>query len=301
VLRQMNDEIGNIVSWFFDKINHPILENYFIKDNNNWDALCSSLHILNDLERPKQIFDQLESLDYLSAIGIMQTMYIEQDSVKTLRDSILESQSTFDLNDYNEIRFLRNEAFGHPSSKSKRGKGNGKSRHFFDIIDSYAQIIKVTNWNKESDIDSATFDISQLVKDNSEITVKYLKEIQQLLKDKFDSKMKEYKVQFSKVFQNDGYIFSKLITKENDFVLIGMFKGLYDEFLSVKEGLTERNVFDEFAVDFNVIDFLFKKVFDVIQTQTHRDIEFYTYSTCLRDKFMDFKKSLQDLDKIFNN
>ena len=47
----MTDEekISELVSWFFSKINHPIIGNIYMDNSQNWDALCASLTILNDL------------------------------------------------------------------------------------------------------------------------------------------------------------------------------------------------------------------------------------------------------------
>jgi hypothetical protein len=89
---EVEAQIQGKVNRFFAWINYPIIQNYYIKDLQNWDALCASLHILNDLQRPKNEYYSLETVNYLEVIGIMQTLYIEQDSMQTLKNALLENK-----------------------------------------------------------------------------------------------------------------------------------------------------------------------------------------------------------------
>ncbi len=47
---EIEKNIEEHVNWFFNKINISIIENYYIENLQNWDALCASLTILNDLQ-----------------------------------------------------------------------------------------------------------------------------------------------------------------------------------------------------------------------------------------------------------
>lgn len=292
------EEITKKVREFFSWINLPIVQNYYIKDLQNWDALCASLHILNDLQRPKNEYYNLKSINHLETIGIMQTLYIEQDSMQTLQNAILEKKyDGFKLNKYDKVRDTRNKVFGHPSDKKT---GNIKTRHFFDIKDSKKQIIKHLYWGTEKEIESEDFIILDLVIENSKSTLAYLQEIEQNFKSKFNNIMDNYTVKFNNLFPRAGYTFEKLLTKENDDIVIDPYGETIDnEIDKVKEGLIERNILEKFAKEIEVLEFLSSKLKSLFYKQTYKDIEFYTYATTLSDNIRKISEELKEIDKVF--
>jgi division protein CdvB (Snf7/Vps24/ESCRT-III family) len=290
-------QIKNKVHQFFDWINRPVVQNFYIKDLQNWDALCASLHILNDLQRPKYEYYALESINHLEAIGIMQTIYIEQDSMQTLRNALLEIKyDGFKLNNYDEVRDTRNKVFGHPSDKKT---GTIKTRHFFDIIDKNEQRIKHLYWGTIKEIDSEEFKINELVLKNSQVTLDYLQEIEKEFKEKFKEIMAKYTVQFDDIFKGANYTFEKLLTKDNDNVVIEPYEGTIDnEIEKVKTGLLERNLTEEFKREIEVLEFLSAKLKPLFYKQTYKDIEFYTYASTLIENIRKLEKELKNIDNL---
>ena len=290
-------QIKNKVHQFFDWINRPVIQNYYIKDLQNWDALCASLHILNDLQRPKSEYYALESINHLEAIGIMQTLYIEQDSMQTLQNAFFENKyDGFKLNNYNKVRDTRNKVFGHPSDKKT---GTIKTRHFFDIIDKKEQRIKHLYWGTIKEIDSEEFNIDELVLENSQVTFDYLKEIENKFKEKFKEIMAKYTVQFDTIFKGANYTFEKLLTKENDDIVIEPYEETIDkEIEKVKMGLRERNLLEDFKIEIEVLEFLSAKLKPLFYKQTYKDIEFYTYASTLIDNIRKLEKELKNIDKL---
>lgn len=290
-------KIKNKVHQFFDWINRPIIQNYYIKDLQNWDALCASLHILNDLQRPKSEYYALESINHLEAIGIMQTLYIEQDSMQTLQNALFENKyDGFKLNNYDKVRDTRNKVFGHPSDKKT---GSIKTRHFFDIIDHKEQTIKHLYWGTIKEIDSEEFKINELVQENSQVTFDYLQEIEKEFIQKFKEIMANYTVQFDAIFKGANYTFEKLLTKENDDIVINPYEDTIDkEIEKVKIGLSERNLLEEFKRQIEVLEFLSAKLKPLFYKQTYKDIEFYTYASTLIDNIRKLEKELKNIDKL---
>ena len=281
---------------FFDWINNPIVENYYIKDIQNWDAICASLHILKDLQRPKDEYFALGSINHLEAIGIMQVLFIEQDSVQTLKNAVSEKKfDGFKLNKYDAVRTTRNDSFGHPTD---RGYKNSKTRHFFDIIDEKEQIVKHLFWGTEKEIESDKFVISDLVRENSETTLAYLSEIEEEIKNKFQNVMKVFKVKFDGFSQGVSHAFSKLLTKANDLSAIDLFNNVDQEIVRIKSGLLERNLFqDEYKRDIEVLEFLSGKLKPLLNSQTKDDIEFYTYVSTMNKNLRELSGKLRELDK----
>jgi len=290
-------QIKNKINQFFDWINRPIIQNYYIKNSQNWDALCASLHIINDLQRPKTEYYALETINHLEVIGIMQTIYIEQDSIQTLRNALLECKfDGFKLNNYNRVRDKRNKVFGHPSDKKT---GTIKTRHFFDIIDEKEQSIKHLYWGTIKEIDSEEFKITELVLENSQITFNYLQEIEKEFKNKFKEIMAKYSVQFDAIFKGANYTFEKLLTKENDELVINTYEVTIDkEIEKAKKGLIERNLMEEFKSEIEVLEFLSQKLKPLFNKQTYKDIEFYTYASTLIENIRNLERKLKKIDKL---
>lgn len=294
------EQIVKLVSKFFSLINHPIIQNYYIKDLQNWDALCASLHIIKDLQRPKKEYFDLKEINHLEAIGIVQTLYIEQDSMQTLRNAILEEKyDGFKLNKYDKVRDTRNKVFGHPSEKSHKIPTKIKTRHFFDIKDSKKQTIKHLYWGTVKGIESEEFIILDLVIENSKATLAYLQEIEQDFKLKLKEIMDNYTVKFDKIFDRASYTFDKLLTKENDsFVIDPYGETIDDEIKKVKTGLVERDILENFELEIEVLQFLSNKLKPLFHQQTYKDIEFYTYASTLSDNISEISKKLKEIDKI---
>ncbi|GGK25488.1 hypothetical protein GCM10007962_19670 [Yeosuana aromativorans] len=294
----LEKEIRERISCFFDLINHPQIQNHYIKNPENWDALCASLHIIRDLQRPKEEYQSLESINYLESIGIIQTIYMEQDSIETLKFAITEQKRSnyFILSEYKKIRDLRNQVFGHPSDKNA---GNYKTRHFFDIENNQSQLIKHLFWGTEKEIESENFIISNLIEENSKITIAYLEEFKKEIKLKFEKIMDNYKIKFDSLFKSASYTFEKLLTKENDRITIDSYHSVDDDIKKVKQGLKERKILEEYEQKIGVLEFLSKKLKTLLGNQTYKDIEFYTYASILNDKIRELTKELKKVDKIF--
>lgn len=293
----VEEQIGKKVSEFFSWINLPIVQSHYIKDLQNWDALCASLHIVSDLQRPKSEYYSLKSINHLEAIGIMQTIYIEQDSIQTLKNAILENKNgNFFLNNYDNVRSIRNKVFGHPSDKSS---GKIKTRHFFDIVDNNKQLIKHLYWGTVNEIESENFIIADLVLENSKATFAYLQEIEQDFKLKFKEIMNKYTVKFDDIFKGASYTFEKLLTKENDEIVINPYEEtINQEIKKVKNGLIERAIYEDFEREIQVLQFLSDKLKALFYHQTYNDIEFYTYASTLSDNIRKIGKKLKEIDKI---
>jgi hypothetical protein len=294
---EIENKIESKIKDFFQWINLSIVQNYYIKNNQNWDAICASLHIINDLQRPKREYYSIKSINHLEIIGIMQTIYIEQDSIQTLKNSILEiSNHKFSLTKYDKVRNIRNKIFGHPSDKSN---GKIKTRHFFDIEDKKTQLIKHLYWGTEAEIEGENIILPELIKENSNNTLLYLNEIEENLKNKFKEMMNNYKIKFENLFRHSSYTFEKILTKNNDTIAINSFDvTIYQEIENAKNGLIERNIYENFEKEIEVMLFLSNMLKKLFYEQTFEDIEFYTYASVLFEKVNSLKMELKKIDKI---
>lgn len=293
------ENIQKLVSWFFDKINIPVIEGQYINNLQNWDALCASLTILNDLQRSKVEYYDLGKVNHLEAIGIMQTIYIEQDCMLTFHNAILEKSQENYLENYSEIRSLRNEVFGHPSKKAKQKKPKLYSRHFFDIMNAKTQNLKIINWKATGDIDSYQFVLTDKVNENSRITREYLENIKSAFIAKIESKMNDYKVNTVELFKGANYLFEKLLTKQNDRIVINTYHTIDEDLEKAKQALVERNIYDDYQKEHEALVFFSSQLKPLFYIQTYTDVEFYAYASSLRKGIHSFKKSLAEIDDHF--
>lgn len=294
---EIENQIESKIKDFFKWINLPIVQKYYIKHGQNWDAICASLHIINDLQRPKYEYYSIKSINHLETIGIMQTIYIEQDSVQTLQNSILERiNQKFSLSKYDKIRNIRNKIFGHPSEKSN---GKMKTRHLFDIENKKTQLIKHIYWGTEEEAGSENIIITDIVKENSCITLLYLNEIEENFKNKFKEIMDNYNIKFENLFRHSLYTFEKILTKNNDTIAINSFdETIHQEIENARKGLIERDIYENFEKEIEVMLFLSNNLKKLFFNQTFEDIEFYTYASVLSEKVNSLKAELKQIDKF---
>ena len=286
-------QIEALTGWFFDRINTPVIEGLYIHDAMVWDAICASLTILGDLQRAKSEYLELQSINHLEAIGIMQATYIEQDCVLNLQNALLGKNDKAALPDYKWIRDLRNEAFGHPSERKKKGTF---SRHFFDIADKGRQLIKIINWEGDGDINSAHIALPQIVQENSKITINYLQNLKQDFIAKIKLQMKSYQTELTGLFQGANYIFEKLLSKKHDRIVIDTFNHIDEDIQKSVEGLTERKLLEIYQRDIDVIKFFSDKLKPLFNVQTYEDVEFYAYAISLRRELDALRRSFKNIE-----
>ena len=286
-------QIKELTGWFFDRINMPIIEGLYIGNEMVWDALCASLTILGDLQRAKTEYLELSSVNHLETIGIMQTVYIEQDCILNLQNAILGKNDKAALPNYKKIRDLRNEAFGYPSERKQKGTF---SRHFFDIADEQKQLIKIINWEGTGDINSAHISLPQIIDENSKITINYLTVIKQEFVNKINTQMKSYQIQLTDLFRGVSYTFEKLLTKQHDRIVIDTYYSIEDDIKKAVDGLTERKLIGLYERDIDVIIFFSDKLKALFNVQTYLDVEFYAYAISLRRQLEGLIKSFKEIE-----
>jgi len=105
-------------------IEEPRLKYQLTSNNINWNRLCSSLDVIRDSQRAlgyykKSNFPNNRGGQYFYICGLLQTLCMQQDAV---RDLSLPLGVTIKFHrDYpklHKIRNIRNDAIGHPTSRS---------------------------------------------------------------------------------------------------------------------------------------------------------------------------------------
>lgn len=99
-----------------------------------WDQLCSCLDVIGDSELAIAAYLDREfggsiGEHYLAVYGLLQALFLQQDAVINLEDSLGIQDTIYNYPRLKEIREVRNASIGHPTKKD-RPKSQPTSYHF---------------------------------------------------------------------------------------------------------------------------------------------------------------------------
>lgn len=165
-----------------DFINEPRKQFNLLKNPKFWNQLCSSLDVIGDSDLAidayiNSEFGKDDGEKYLSLYGVLQALFLQQDAVTNLCESLGFQNNLIANPKLKEIRDIRNDSIGHPT---KRGKY--KSYHFISriTIEKFGfQLISDYENNKTTIRDISVIDlIKEQRKDLSEILKKVINDLQ---------------------------------------------------------------------------------------------------------------------------
>jgi len=107
-------------------INTPEVENILTQNTPEWNQFCSSLDTIQDTDiaidsYKKMKFPKDMGRRYINLYGLLQALFVQQNAVETLCESIGITFCANDISDLHYVRDIRNKSTGHPT---KRGKKN---------------------------------------------------------------------------------------------------------------------------------------------------------------------------------
>jgi len=229
-------------------INKPRKRFNLLKNHKFWNQLCSSLDVIEDSDLAIAAYTNSEfSTDdgekYLRLYGVLQALFLQQDAVTNLCESLGLPNNLTSHPKLKEIRDIRNDSIGHPTKR-----GNYKSYHFISrvtITKLDFQLISNYENNKTTFRDISVID---LVKEQERYLSKILKEVINVLeteekahKEKF--KMKKLEAVFPNTF---SYYIEKIFEKiekskhaEFGLMYVKLVKEVMDK---LKESLQERGI-----------------------------------------------------------
>ncbi len=121
-----------------DFINNP-RKHYELRQNKAlFSQLCSSLDVIEDTEEAiaaytTKEFGESKSAHYLAVYGLLQAIYVQQDAVINLCESLGIRERIDNYPKLKEVRETRNDIVGHPTKRYPR-KGQPTSYHHISRI-----------------------------------------------------------------------------------------------------------------------------------------------------------------------
>jgi len=222
-------------------ITRPRRKYVLLRNNALWNQLLSCLDVIEDSQEAIKAysageFGKNKGEEYLAIYGLLQAIYVQQDAVRNLGESL---KIPIELKNYPtlmNIREIRNDSIGHPTKRDppKRGKkgdgGKGKS-----ISYSYHFISQTTLCRKGFQLHSYYADGELKVKDILIINLiadqkKYISEILISIVNKLEQEEAAHKEKFraeklASIFPNSlDYHFQKLLesTEREELKALGL-------------------------------------------------------------------------------
>ncbi len=154
-----------------DLVNSHPRQTKLLKDSRNWQKLCSSMDTIEDVEEAINEYQRLPEFSdigsgYLYLYGLFQTMYVQQDAIRSLSKVLLKENINFkkDYPNLFKVREIRNDIFGHPTDSDSDRKSHIISRitmtkASFDVLDYYDDCNKFRTINVLKAIEQQSKDI----------------------------------------------------------------------------------------------------------------------------------------------
>lgn len=308
------ENIDKLSSKISDYINIGRVQNKLIQNKKNWNQICSSLDVLEDTTYAissyiNDSFPNDDGLKYIYIYGILQSLFLQQDSLRHLTCALLSlNEKEYKVNDELEkIRNIRNEAIGHPTNK-----GGGKSFHY---------ISRITIEKNGFDLLSSFSDKDDIYKevriiDVINIQLKIIVEDLKILLKKLEEKVMEHKNKFNEVklsdfLNNTDYsiqkIFEALYIKDESkkSIYISRIKTLRERYLKIEKELKDRDILpnDFWNDELEKVKYIFDSLEDYFNSNkrnfTSNDI--FIFLSFLRDKNKELLEELKNIDEKYLN
>ncbi len=168
-----------------DLINTPIMQSPLLKNHALWNQLCSCLDVIEDSESAidaylDREFGESVGEHYLAVYGLLQALFIQQDAVINLCESLSTLETIDNYPRLEKIRGVRNDTIGHPT---KRGTKNKPTYHFISRPTLTYDGFQHVSFDSNGKPDSEDVRISDLITDQktclSEILTSAISELEQ--------------------------------------------------------------------------------------------------------------------------
>jgi len=193
-----NQKIREQVSKIRRFINIPH-KHYELRQNKAmFSQLCSSLDVIEDTEDAitaytENDFGEIKPLNYLLMYGLLQSIYVQQDAVINLCESLGTSDKINNYPNLKEIRDVRNDTVGHPTKRDHK-KGNRVSYHHVTQLTLNKSGFTLTSYYSDGSPEQfRKIDIPELIAEQN----KYISEILSNLIRNLEAEEKAHKEKFS--------------------------------------------------------------------------------------------------------
>ncbi|NHJ39314.1 MAG: hypothetical protein FK731_04720 [Asgard group archaeon] len=305
------DRLSTLEQSVREFINTTRYQTELLKNLDNWNQICSSLDTIGDTlysieDYINAEYPESEGLKYIFTYGILQALFIQQDSMQNLSEAFeLQYERSEKLK---KIRALRNAAIGHPT------KNQVKKVTYYN----YISRITLQKWGftllRSSEEDRTEFmDVNLLsileeqiheIENSYRILVEKLNKDDRMHREKYKDKLladifpSSMRYSFEKVSQG---IHSP--SNSNRFFGLSMLNSIEKTYTKFEDALRERNELDDYtSYDLDeykhAIAVLKSYLSDENEIMQEKDARIYCFY--LSEQHKHFEKQAEEIDSQYN-
>ena len=160
-------------------VNIPTIQQTLKKDGVLWNQMCSCLDVIEDTELAintyfnKKCGESAEEC-YLAVYGLLQALFVQQDAVINLCESLGIPNPLNRYPQLGKIRKVRNDSVGHPT---RRGAANKPSYHFISRPTLTHDGFQHLSIDSNGKLDFEDISIPDLIKDQEAYLSEILKSV----------------------------------------------------------------------------------------------------------------------------
>jgi hypothetical protein len=298
-------------------INKPRKQFNLLKNRKFWNQLCSSLDVIEDSDLAidayiNSEFGKDDGEKYLRLYGVLQALFLQQDAVTNLCESLGLPNSLTSYPKLKEIRDIRNDSIGHPTKR-----GNYKSYHFISrvsITKSGFQLISYYGNNKTKVRDVLVID---LVKEQRKYLSKVFKNVIKIMKAEEKAHKEKFKMEkleavfpdtlsyyIEKILENIG----KLDRPELGLVHVTLVKKVMDKLKGTlqKRGI-EIDTYDSIKFLYELLEYPIielKLYFNKLTAKEEpriNDKTAYIFTYFIKEKLYELKEITKEIDDKYSS
>lgn len=180
-------------------VNKPLTKIILIKNSANWNQLCSCLVVIEDSELAIEAyiskkFDKNIGGNYLAVYGLLQALFIQQDAVRHLCESLEMANPLKNCSKLQDIRNIRNSSIGHPTKKD-RPKNQPTSYNFISQPTLTKDGFQLVSFFSNGTSKFKDISIRKLVKDQNTCLSEIFVQVIRKLKDEEKAHKENFKME----------------------------------------------------------------------------------------------------------
>ncbi|NIT13642.1 MAG: hypothetical protein GTN99_05200 [Candidatus Dadabacteria bacterium] len=307
------DDVYDLLREIRDFINKPRIKEELFKNKPLFYQLCSCMDMVADCQSAIDAFGKRGKKEspkgevYLEIFGLLQSLFLQQDAVLNLAESL---QFEVDLKEYprlKEIREIRSDAAGHPTKRDRR---DPPSWNFIIQHSMGYESFEVVRWHAPEGHTNIAVKTKDIISDQRE----YIVEILQKTHSEIKRRDSEYKAKFKMKKIEDifpgtmGYMCEKMgsAIEHLDEMNLGEFgaTGLLNVLERFEVELKKRGIsigtYPGIELTFNELQYPLEKLKQhFLRAVTLDKEEAHIFVDFVRNKMNDLKKMARELDEEF--
>lgn len=306
--------MNNLIGIIRDLINKTRTKYQLMKNLQHWNQLCSSMDVIGDTEYAidaylNNDYPKEDSEKYLRLYGVLQALYVQQDAVMHLCESLELLRIYSQSNMLKPIRDIRNDSIGHPTKR-----GHAESFHFISRVTismSGYQLISYYPKKQGHKAEIRNISVVELIAKQRKCFMLVLKELIKELKRNEKNQKEKYKMEvLAKMLEPTHYCISALYETiwGNRPASIGLIhlKELDGILQSLKHSLAKRGIeldtYDSIRDDYEQLEYPMdelRKYYHNKKASINKKTA-YIFTCYIRSVFKELEEIIKEIDEEYS-